>query len=331
MKQKLFAMLIVLLTAAASFNVTQAQPCTVPCSGPWTDAQQSFTATYNGCLYNFIVRYRYRPCMGAMQIEFTGGCCFDFIVESLSGCPVHCIDAAAFNKIVYNKLITVHGMPILHAAKAPCHYTGTIIVPPAAEACMGMTPGTQRYIVVPCNTNGCCYSKLEALPNNGIYQTVLQSSACPPPPSSTPSSFNVDWSCDIVGGGYMTFTVPFTPDVPLTCTYTCTGGPYYFGGPPAKPGTTRVDEVRENRMISGLAVRPNPVGDKCAVSFSSRKQAEKVSIEILDISGKSLMNTNLQAKEGEQSIEIDTHELAPGVYTLKLTSGKEVYVHKIAK
>lgn len=333
-KQTFLSVIIAVLMALTGFTRSYAGSCTIPCTGPWMQSSVAFTQTINGCLYKFYVNYEYRPCMGAMQVRLIPGCtCLGFVVEQVNpACgTLHCGDVPTLYRIVYNKLITTLGMPILHVSPSPCYYLGTIIVPPAAEACFGMTPGSKRYVTVPCDTNGCCYSKLEAVPNNGIQQTVIQSTGCVQS-GIIPASWNISWSCDILGGGSMTFTVPFIPDSPLVCQTLCANGTFFFGGViPPKNGSLGIGTQIEKGSISGFNIYPNPVTDNCAVSFSSAKAGEDVVLELTDISGKTISTFNLMTKAGTQSITLDTHTLPSGLYTVRLVYGEQVFVGKITK
>jgi hypothetical protein len=65
---------------------------------------------------------------------------------------------------------------------------------------------------------------------------------------------------------------------------------------------------------------PNPANDFTQVAFN-QKSAAVTSIDVLDITGKSVMNAfNGQLAAGQNNITINTSILAPGVYLVRISS-----------
>jgi hypothetical protein len=308
-------------------NIANAQPVVAcdPCAGqPWgPEITSTFMFTLPQpappCQFRGYVTYRTRPCMGKVQVEV-----ISFVYENTMGpgCATACIHGGSIMKQLYVHLLSLVGAPILRSLPSPCYYTGTITVPPAAEICFGMTPGSERKVLVPCDENGCCQSELTAAPGS-YYQNVLYATACPAVPVIPPSS-TIKWSCDILGGGSATFVVPFTPDMPIVCQIICGQGI-------ALKQATGVDEEFKASTIKALDIYPNPVGDAVKISFNTEKEGMDVNVEIFDISGKVLVREQTKTTGGSQIISINTSELINGNYGLRMTYGEERIVTKITK
>lgn len=318
-----------LLLFALLFTVnTQAQlPASCdPCPGAAWGAATTSTFTfsipaYPGCMYAGYIKYRTRTCLGKTQVQIIGRPVFEQLTAG-SGCSLHCHDAPKLKKAVYNHLFTLlGGGPILKVEESPCHYVGTIVVPPGAEICYGFTPGNTVYVTMPCDNNGCCYSELT--PSGGtFYQNVIQSTPCPPTPY-TPPSAEIEWECDILGGGSAKFTVAFTPDTPIVCEMTCFSG--Y-----AKPGkTTGIVEMSEDNL-SNLDIYPNPATDVLHISFSA-KAGNEVSVELIDITGKVITTKEIVSTQGRQTIDIDMKPLASGTYGLRIIHKDGHVMTKVVK
>lgn len=85
------------------------------------------------------------------------------------------------------------------------------------------------------------------------------------------------------------------------------GGVIYFGYSLASPSAGI-----NNKMILSANVYPNPASDKLFVNI----EAQNASAELVDISGRVLMNTTLNSGKNE----LNTNNLGKGVYILKLST-----------
>lgn len=307
-------------------NKAFAQPCDT-CTSVWS-ANTTTTVTFSipsmpWCTYKAYIVYRTRICNGYTQIDMVS-----HVLEDLnpagSGCDLHCIHTPALRKAMYNHLLTTVGAGIgttvVVAEPSPCYYLGTIDIPAGADICFGFTPGNKLYVTVPCDDNGCCYKELTPVGSSTYYQTVINSTPCPPTPY-TPPSATIEWACDILGGGFATFNARFYPDTPIVCQITCVDG--Y-----AKP--TNIKNVGEDKTISALQAYPNPIGDEVNVRFYASKQVE-ISIDILDIAGKVIKHRTYKTSTGMQQVPIGTMSLPSGVYTLRVGDGIEEQTIKIVK
>lgn len=95
------------------------------------------------------------------------------------------------------------------------------------------------------------------------------------------------------------------------------------------------DHVYPHRVADySVVTYPNPFQEKLEYVYLLRK-AVKVTVELLDVSGKelSVIESRAMQAEGLHFGEIDTysHNLSMGVYYLRFTFGSETYVSKVVK
>ena len=311
-----------LLVLSMLFAVTPkalAQPSCDPCPGVSWSSPTISTFTFSlaarpGCLYKGYVKYRTRICGGKVQVEILPRPVFEDLNGGNPSCALHCIDAPKLERAVYDHIFGLlgTGAPIIKVQESPCYYTAEITVPAGAEVCYGMTPGTTRWITIPCDDNGCCYSELTPIAGGGYNQSVISSTPCPAAPPTVPPGTTIEWECDILGGGSASFTVGITPVAPLTCEMTCYDGI-------AKPGkTTSVGELEEGSLnIYNLNIYPNPVDHELHISFDTRKTMD-VTVEMFDVTGKTLIQQKHNAQPGKQTINLNTQTLPSGTYGVRV-------------
>ncbi|MBS1690380.1 MAG: T9SS type A sorting domain-containing protein [Bacteroidetes bacterium] len=215
--------------------------------------------------------------------------------------------------------------PILKVEPSPCYYLGNITIPAGASVCYGWTPGTNLSVLMPCDSNGCCFSQVTGTPGTPYYtQHVLSSTPCPPSPVIPPTA-NIVWSCDILGGGVASFSVPFTPDVPTVCQMTCFEG---SGAPAAKHSSAGI--VADNNL-STLRIYPNPVNDQLNISFNYAKADEQVTVEIYNSIGQLMSHSANKTIDGKQTITVNTQKYTPGTYTCTLKYGPNIITQRFVK
>ena len=84
-----------------------------------------------------------------------------------------------------------------------------------------------------------------------------------------------------------------------------------------------------NSSLSSTSVYPNPASDEATINFSLTESA-KVSIEIVDYTGKVIANNNLgNVAAGESQFNVNTSELANGVYFYNITVDGDVITKKL--
>jgi len=72
---------------------------------------------------------------------------------------------------------------------------------------------------------------------------------------------------------------------------------------------------------TSVSVYPNPVADEAIVAFSLANDS-KVAVRIVDVQGKEVVNVAEKTmKAGEQTMKINTSDLANGIYFVKITDG----------
>ncbi|RYD58326.1 MAG: T9SS type A sorting domain-containing protein [Sphingobacteriales bacterium] len=307
-------------------------PCD-PCAGmPWSADNFVTTTIYlsapAGCPFKVYINYRTRICNGKLQIDckFPG----DVIIEDTTAgdsCNIACMQVPELMRKVYAHIQGLHGYAaIFRTLPSPCFYTGTITVPDAARVCFGMKPGSRLSVLMPCDPNGCCHSELiHVMTSDGpsFIQNVINSSTCPPFPIIPPTA-TIDWSCDILGGGSATFTVPFTPDSPLICKPACNPGV-------AKSDPTAIDILDIKTNISNLKIYPNPVEDILKISFTTTEENMPVRIEMFDVSGRTIVNMEHKTTIGNQQISVDMSAMPHGSYGIRLSYKSETITTKVAK
>jgi hypothetical protein len=81
--------------------------------------------------------------------------------------------------------------------------------------------------------------------------------------------------------------------------------------------------VEELDIFSSLSIFPNPASDKVTVSLELI-QGSKVTLRMMDVSGALVLSQDWGQVTGFQNRNIDTHNLASGVYSVAITVGESV-------
>jgi len=326
MKKLLFAILALLCTFQSIAQSPGCDPC-----GPWprpipassvTFLSFTFTLPYRpGCSFTAHVAYVTRTCMGLTEVQILGDPQFE---TSGVGCDLHCPDVPSLEQTILNQIMLTTG-PLLKVEPSPCYYLGNITIPAGASICYGWVPGTNLSVLMPCDTNGCCFSQVTGTPGTPYYnQHVLNSTPCPPAPVIPPTA-TIVWSCDILGGGFASFSVPFTPDSPTVCQMTCFEG---SGAPAAKQSMAgQVD----NNNLSVFNLYPNPVSNQLNIDFNYTKANETVTIEIYNAVGQQMLHTVNKTIKGKQTITVNTNALAAGSYTCRFIYGPNTITKHFVK
>ncbi|MAN04827.1 MAG: hypothetical protein CMI35_17235 [Owenweeksia sp.] len=88
--------------------------------------------------------------------------------------------------------------------------------------------------------------------------------------------------------------------------------------------------VEENPISRSLALYPNPTAGSVRVSFDT-EGSEDVSLTVLDLSGKRIMNWNFTHANGRVDEELDLTDLATGTYVLQIESGNMRAIRRVIK
>lgn len=88
---------------------------------------------------------------------------------------------------------------------------------------------------------------------------------------------------------------------------------------------TAVENIIDDALLS---VYPNPTSDVLNIDFTLKSQSDVV-ISLQDITGKQVFNQTLVQKSGNQGFQINTRNMADGVYSLSLRTSNGVISKKI--
>ncbi|HVA99525.1 MAG TPA: T9SS type A sorting domain-containing protein, partial [Bacteroidia bacterium] len=91
--------------------------------------------------------------------------------------------------------------------------------------------------------------------------------------------------------------------------------------------TTGIANLSENNSTN---LYPNPATTNLSLSFTMQGKASEASIDVIDITGKTLMETNTEISNGK-TLPIDISQLSPGVYFVKITTAKTSQTIKFVK
>jgi len=93
--------------------------------------------------------------------------------------------------------------------------------------------------------------------------------------------------------------------------------------------TSNSSSIEEYRL-SQLSAYPNPFENRISVQFES-SSFQQVNLEILDIKGKTIYSSELQAEIGDNSFDITTDTWAKGVYLIRVNGAFGTQVQKLIK
>lgn len=80
--------------------------------------------------------------------------------------------------------------------------------------------------------------------------------------------------------------------------------------------------------VSGLKAYPNPVNSRLNLSFNSDRQYVS-NIELMDITGKTVLQLTKNVNQGKNHLVIDTDSLNNGLYFVRLSMGKNPQIIKV--
>lgn len=84
-----------------------------------------------------------------------------------------------------------------------------------------------------------------------------------------------------------------------------------------------------NSNFKEASVYPNPVIDEATVAFTLKQGREKVQLLVHDVAGHLLWNTQVDAQEGLNAVQLPALKLPQGMYLLSIGSGKDVVTLKV--
>lgn len=82
--------------------------------------------------------------------------------------------------------------------------------------------------------------------------------------------------------------------------------------------------------LGEIILRPNPSSGSVTISFNVPSKA-KYRFTVIDLLGRILISKELSLDENQQNILLNTEELSPAVYNLKIEDSNRLYSPKILK
>lgn len=98
--------------------------------------------------------------------------------------------------------------------------------------------------------------------------------------------------------------------------------------PDAMDVVSNTEEVTHS-IVKTHSIYPNPAKNQATLTFEL-KEAIDGTISIFDLSGRNQYKMEWQGLSGQQSIQIPTDQLNPGLYLVALESGEEVFTQKLS-
>ena len=104
---------------------------------------------------------------------------------------------------------------------------------------------------------------------------------------------------------------------------------YTTGTPKVRMNFGDASGIKELTNTVGLAIYPNPATAQTSISFNLKEEA-KVSVSIVDVTGKSVYTNELGAiASGAHKVNVNTDTLSNGVYMVNVTSNGSVSTQKL--
>jgi len=95
-----------------------------------------------------------------------------------------------------------------------------------------------------------------------------------------------------------------------------------------RAASTGVAETDRALPLSNISILPNPVTDRCMVSFNVDHPSE-INIKIYDATGRLVLQTGkVQYNAGHNIINMDVRNLCSGVYLVNLNKGEKETIHE---
>ncbi len=86
-----------------------------------------------------------------------------------------------------------------------------------------------------------------------------------------------------------------------------------------------------NPTVPGFKAWPNPVADELVVEFEVRNASGNCQIGLWSMDGKPLKAIRENARQGLNQIKMETGDLAPGMYLLRLQTPEGIQTHKVIR
>lgn len=94
---------------------------------------------------------------------------------------------------------------------------------------------------------------------------------------------------------------------------------------------SEVKSIRIDHKGAGLRIQPNPVINKASLQLSAPRNTN-VSVDVLDVNGKIVMQLSRQVSQGINTIQLDRVATLPaGIYTIRASVDGEILTTKFIK
>jgi hypothetical protein len=87
-----------------------------------------------------------------------------------------------------------------------------------------------------------------------------------------------------------------------------------------------IDEL----AIAGVSLQPNPANSSVMIGFNSANDGN-AEIHIIDYTGRVIKTQNVESSTGKNSIEMETGDLAQGIYLVQVIVGNSIVFNKLVK
>ncbi len=212
-----------------------------------------------------------------------------------------------FNNLdnAFYQVVVRYGPP----ANATCSETLNVVL------CNQQIPAISRVNVTPA-TNAVC--------SNGSAEIVTQGGGPNLQFALIPASQSID---NIAANQYQSQRLfPVVPAGNYTAVVRSgVTAPFCFNAFPVTVGCTAPKLQKSATAMSGLApvsVYPNPNRGQFVVRFSTDRTDEPVLITVLDLSGRRLVETVLNAQLGEQDLPLELNGASSGLYLVRIQQGE---------
>ena len=92
-----------------------------------------------------------------------------------------------------------------------------------------------------------------------------------------------------------------------------------------------VDEVLEKETVASMYVYPNPVSNQLTIDLVSEYDLKNINVNIYDLTGKILIQVQVDLAIGSNQIPMDVSSLPKGTYLVHINDGLNSQYAKIVK
>lgn len=228
---------------------------------------------------------------GVLMDNYEQGSIAEYYV-SLSSWPTAGIDASGALYLTYSAVVeTLTDNP----GGSPFQYYRQIYIMKSSDG--GLTWDEPYHIPTQFQFGEYAYPAMNRNVENGVLHIVCQKDGSP--------GISVSGDTDPVGDNEIT----------------------YFQIPASLPG----DLGMESAAAAGsFAIYPNPALSHATLNINATQAAE-ATLQVIDITGKTVMMRNQNLNAGMNQVNLDVQNLSTGIYSVNVRMGKEMFTQKLIK